>query len=351
VAKVRNVYVIGPSGSGKTALCAALALELKEAGYKVAYFKPVGAGGDTPDEDAVLLRELLGMELPVEKIVPFNSSAFYLWRYEPPGTFVDRVKEAYEAVAEGADVVVIGGAPSPYHLASLGLDAIGIAQLFKPLVLTVHRVFNDLSIDVAIFYQEYLRTHQVAVQGAILNHVPRTLLDKARDVYRRVLEDRGYRVLGIIPQRPEIALPTVREFAEVLDAEVLAGEESVNRVVEDIVVGAMTLESAMRYFRRVPNKAVITGGDRADLALAALETNTSALVLTGGLYPEGRVLSQAEEKGVPVLLTNYDTYAAVEQLRLITRKIRPGDQRSLQLVRENFREYCAYRDILEAIKD
>lgn len=348
---MRNIYVIGPTGSGKTAFCAALALELREQGYRVAYFKPVGfAGEGRSDEDAVLMRSLLAMELPVEKIVPFTSSELYLWRYNGPEGYLTQVQEAFEEVARTADVVVIGGAPSPYHMASLGLDAIGIAHLLDPVVLTVQRVVNDLSIDVAIFYHEYLKAHRVSSAGVILNHVPRTLLDKAKGVYQRVLEDRGFRVLGIVPKRLEIALPTVREFVELLQAEVLAGETQLDNLVEDIIVGAMTLDSAMRYFRRAPNKVVITGGDRADLALAALETNSAALVLTGGLYPAVSVLARAEDKGIPVLLTNYDTYSAIELLRTVTRKIRPGDERSLQMVRENFRQHCDYQTVLEMIK-
>jgi BioD-like phosphotransacetylase family protein len=79
-----------------------------------------------------------------------------------------------------------------------------------------------------------------------------------------------------------------------------------------MLVGAMSVESALTYFRRKPNKAVITGGDRADIQLAALETSTRSLVLTGNLYPNPVVLNRAEELGVPVLLTSLDTLSAVE---------------------------------------
>ena len=186
-----NVYVVGPAGSGKTSFCAALALELQEEGLKVAYFKPVGTSREgREDEDAVLLRELLGMSVPLERMVPLTSSPYYLWRYEAAESYGERVRQAYAEVGRGAQVVIIGGAPSPYHLASLGLDAVGIIRLLQPLVFTVHRVINDLSLDVAIFHQEYLRAHGARMGGMVLNQVPRSLLDKARDLYRRVLEAR-----------------------------------------------------------------------------------------------------------------------------------------------------------------
>jgi len=79
-----------------------------------------------------------------------------------------------------------------------------------------------------------------------------------------------------------------------------------------MLVGAMSVESALTYFRRKPNKAVITGGDRADIQLAALETSTRCLILTGHIYPSPAVINRAEELCVPVLLTRLDTLGSIE---------------------------------------
>jgi BioD-like phosphotransacetylase family protein len=77
------------------------------------------------------------------------------------------------------------------------------------------------------------------------------------------------------------------------------------------MVGAMSVDSALTYFRRKPNKAVITGGDRPDIQLAALETSTRCLILTGNLRPSALILGRAEEAGVPIILTRHDTLTAV----------------------------------------
>ena len=61
--------------------------------------------------------------------------------------------------------------------------------------------------------------------------------------------------------------------------------EERQELIENFSIGAMNVEQALTYFRRIPRKAVITGGDRADIQLAALETDTVALVLTGNLFP------------------------------------------------------------------
>ena len=74
----------------------------------------------------------------------------------------------------------------------------------------------------------------------------------------------------------------------------------------------MSADSALSHFRRKANKAVITGGDRTDIQLAALETSTRCLILTCNLYPAPHVLNRADELCVPVLLTKMDTLGAIE---------------------------------------
>ena len=120
------------------------------------------------------------------------------------------------------------------------------------------------------------------------------------------------RVLGVLPRDPRLAAPTVAELAEGLHAEILCGADKTGELVEHMLVGAMSAEAALTYFRRQPNKAVITGGDRADIQLAALETSTRCLILTGNLYPSPVVLNRADELGVPMLLADMDTLRAIE---------------------------------------
>lgn len=347
----KSLYVAGPPGSGKTGVCAALAMKLQEEGLRVAYFKPVGyaPGPERRDEDALLMKELLGMEEPLEEIVPFNYTPLYLSRYAKDG-HLETVAAAYRKLARKVDALLVGGGPSPHAMAGLGLDVATIAGELEIPVLLVLRVSNDQSLDLAIFYHHHLRGEGLEVAGVLFNHVPRPLLDKARGVYRPFLETRGVRLLGIIPERLEITAPTVEEFYDVLGGEILAAEDHLGAVVEDVVVGAMTLESALRYFRRAPNKVVITGGDRSDLALAALETSTSALILTGGLYPDVQVLARAEEKEVPVILVGHDTFTTIELLHDITRKIKPTNLQALQLARESLEAHCEVEAILAYLR-
>jgi len=353
VKSLKSLYVVGAAGSGKTALCVGLAGLFQEEGLRVSFFKPVGnvaAMHKKQDMDAALMKELLKMPNPLEEIVPFTTGPSYLTNYQKEGAPLEKVKSAFERVGNGADVLLIEGTTSPQAMASMDLDAFTLAKELGSVVLMVNRIANDLDLDAALFYNRYARSLGLPVVGNVLNNTPRTLLDKSRGVYKPILERGGFRVLGVIPSHTEITSPTVEEIYDVLGAEILAGKANIRNLVEDILIGAMTFESALRYFRRSANKAVITGGDRSDVALAALETSTSVLILTGGLFPDIKVLRKAEEKGIPVLLVQDDTYTTIQKLRAITRKIKPGDEQGIRVARETVKEHCECGPILEAVK-
>ena len=347
---MKSLFIMGMAGSGKTAVAIGLAVKFRQEGYKVAYFKPVGSTGrGAEDQDALLMRDLLDMKAPPETIVPCITGPSYLSRNKSKDR-KEAILAAYREVSQGADIVLIDGATFPYAMAANNMDSVSLAGELKAMALNVIQVKNDFSLDLAIFFNRYLAGRGVPCLGNLFNHVQRPLLAKIEGVYLPILEGMGFKTLGVIPVRTEIASPTVAEYQEALGGEVLAGEDRMDRLVEEVLVGAMNLESAFQYLRRTANKALILGGDRADLALAALETNTSALILTGGLYPDVRVLARAAEKGVPVLLVHLDTYSTIEILSRVTRQIRPGDTRGVQMALSNIEQHCRWQDILAALQ-
>jgi len=96
----------------------------------------------------------------------------------------------------------------------------------------------------------------------------------------------------------------------------------------------MTADTALSRFRQQTNKAVITGGDRTDIQLAALETSTTCLVLTGNLQPSPLIVKQAEEFGVAILLVNQNTMETIEKIEGVFGKTRLGQTAKLQKFEE-----------------
>jgi len=348
---MRSLFITGMAGSGKTAIAIGLALKFRQEGYRVAYFKPVGSSGTGGrDPDARLAREILDLKTPAETIVPCAAGPSYLSRNKKQ-EWMKAIAAAYREISRDVDIVIIDGATFPYLLAADEMDSVSLAEKLGSVVLNVIKVKNDFDLDFAVFFNSFLAGRGIACAGNLFSHVQRPLLAKTDGVYRPVLDEMGYRTVGIIPARPEIASPTVAEFYEALGGEILTGEDRMDLLVEDVIVGAMTMESALQYLRRAANKAVVLGGDRADLALAALETNTSALILTGGLYPDVKVVARATEKGVPVLLVHFDTYTVIERIAEVSRHIKPGDTRGVRVALENIEQYCNWREILAVLQE
>jgi len=71
----------------------------------------------------------------------------------------------------------------------------------------------------------------------------------------------------------------------------------------------------MRYFQNAANKVVVVGGDRAEIILAALETPTAAIVLTGSYVPSPAVLARARSSACPIVSVASDTVSATDGIQ------------------------------------
>ncbi|MBS3885997.1 MAG: phosphotransacetylase family protein [Dethiobacter sp.] len=350
---LKSIFIGGESGSGKTVIALGLALKLQQEGLKVGYFKPVDSAKGLHcqrGEDVALLKEVLSLTHEPAVLSPFQTGPHYLSGGQRRGTeaLKEKIKTAWQTAKDNFDTILIEGSLSPDTAASMGIDAISLVKLLDAAMLYVIRLENDYDLDKTIFANNHFRLEGLSVLGNIFNNIDRTLIDKTKGIYLSIMEELGNPVLGIIPRKAEIASPTVKQFHDTLGGELLTNEGiGLERIVEEVVVGSMTIESALGYLRRAPNKAVISGGDRSDIALTALETSTSVLILTGGLYPDVGVLTRATEKNVPVILVHYDTFTAIERLHEISHRIHPGDEQGVRIAQENIINYCNWQAILQ----
>ena len=115
-----------------------------------------------------------------------------------------------------------------------------------------------------------------------------------------------------------------------------AAASGLNNLVETYIVGAMNTQAALKYLRQVRRGAVITGGDRTDLALAALNEDMSCLILTGFIQPDISVITAANERKIPIILSPSDTFTTIRNMM----RLKPGIQEdeinlALKLVEDN----------------
>lgn len=341
--------------SGKTALCLALGKRLQRDGYRVGYLKPLSlqpwrVEGRIADEDAAFVKEVLDLSAPPWELSPVVITPEMLQeRLAQTGelNLLDQVKMAAEKAGSGQDVLLLEGGASLREGYVVGLPTPLVAQTLGSHVLVVVKYRDPVRLlDDALAAAARLGTSLV---GAILNRVPDEAASFVNDLAVPFLERHGIAVFGSLPQRRGLEAITVEELTNALNAQTLTRTFNPQALVETLTVGAMTAEAALSRFRRQTNKAVITGGDRTDIQLAALETSTTCLVLTGNLQPSPLIVKQAEEMGVAILLVPTNTMETIEAIERIFGKTRLAQAVKLQQFEGLFAEHVDIGRLYQAI--
>ena len=350
-----SLYIAGTRFSGKTALCLGLYSKFQEMGLKVGYFKPVGQGvkivdGVSRDPDVLLLKEVMELEESLDVLNPVVLGKRYLDHVlKDCNKLESKIREGFEEVSKNKDIILIESPAIPELLTCCNLDMPRFSCEFKSKILFSIKGEEDSVVEKAILFKRFIEQKGGETLGIVLNFVPIQQVERMRGIVSSILESCGLNVLGIVPDHRDLTNPVVYDLVEALGAEVLTGSDKLDNVVEDYMIGAMTPESAMAWLRRSIGKAFITGGDRTDLVLTALETKPSVIILTGNIYPSRIVLNSAEEKSIPVLLVPDDTYTTVTKLEFLTGRIIPSPKsmKKIQLTKKIIGEYVNWKMILD----
>jgi BioD-like phosphotransacetylase family protein len=339
--------------AGKSLTALALGIQLVEAGYRVGYFKPLGSlphtvEGVETDEDALFITNRLNPEAPVEAICPvLLTPELTAGVLTADGEGLKRrIREAYERVSAGREVMIIGGLGTLSRGSLLGLSAPAIAELLEAQVLVLAKFTAEVAAEEVLLARRLLGDR---FAGAIFNFVSPDDEEELRGRLVKHLEGRGIPVLGVVPEDELLGAVTVRELTEHLPAKLLCCEKALDELVVHFVIGAMGVASAAKYFRQLADKAVITGGDRPDIQLAALQTATRAIVLTGNIYPSEVIVKRARQLGIPLLLAPHDTLATVERIEQIRGRLRVRESVKVERALSLFEKHADLGRISAAI--
>ncbi|HEY4695316.1 MAG TPA: phosphotransacetylase family protein [Candidatus Hydromicrobium sp.] len=341
--------------SGKSSMCVGVGKLFAEKGLKVGYMKPVGTlptrvGGIITDEDAQYISNILDVKEELEDICPIVLTQQYsregLKDQSFSKGFIDSIARAYQRIQKGKDIVILEGAKSIEDGYFLGISANKICAKLGARVVMVIKYSAEI-VDQILYSKEFLDD---CLAGIIINWVPRSQMDYLEELIIPYLKKNKIEVFGYVASDKMLSSVSVKEMAELLGGQIICAEDKVDELVETFMVGAMGQEQALKFFRRKANKAVITGGDRADVQLAALETPTKCLILTGNFQPSSVVLGRAEELGVPMILVNYDTLTAVEKVGEIIGHVRFHEIKKINKIVEVVREYININRLLEISK-
>lgn len=322
--------------SGKSATVLGIAHQLKERGLDIAYGKPLGtfwgkSGSEGVEADVEFIAQTL--TLPPNRLqptlLPLTDAAIQKRILGEDTIDYRQVLKQYLQLQE-PDMVLLEG-PSNLEEGSLfDLSLQQVAETIDAKILLVARFHSLLIVGALISAKRRLGDRLL---GAFINDIPEDRLEEVKTSVKPFLEQRDVPIFGLMPRNALLRSVSVRDLVEQLNAEVLCRKDRLDLMVESLSIGAMNVNSALKYFRKGRNMAVITGGDRTDIQLAAIETSTQCLILTGQMRPHPDVLSRAEDLEIPILSVDLDTLTTVE---IVDRAI--GQVR----IHENVKLQCLY---------
>lgn len=340
-----SLYIGSTKGySGKNLTVMGLGQRLRKDGVKFGYFKPLGRlpikmDGVLTDKDAWFIHRVLMLKDPVETLCPVvltHDLMVESCRGECQG-LEERILKAFEVVSKGKDVVFIGGAGKLESGKSLNISGYELIEKLESKVLLVDHYEREFYLDATLDARDRLGERLL---GVIVNRVDAGYVDELHDSIVPFLEGKDLPIFGILPYDTVLGSVMIGDIVEALGGDVLCCHNKLDGLIEHFLIGGMQVDRALEYIRKARNNAVIVGGDRADIQLAAVEAMTQCLVLTGSLYPNEIVVSRAEVKGIPIVVVRDDTYSVAKKVEELSRKLR---------LRENEKIYCGIRLVEEKV--
>ncbi|MFH1046591.1 MAG: AAA family ATPase [Candidatus Omnitrophota bacterium] len=353
--KARRIFISATGqNDGKTVVSLGLICAFKERFKKVGFIKPVGQRylieqNEKVDEDSVLVAKICGFDCALKDMSPVAIEKGFTARYILKGgkqPLVRRIKKSFQAVAKDKDLVIIEGTGHAGVGSVFDLSNAQVAKLLDSEVIIVSsgglgRPIDEITLNAAL-YEKF----GVKVVGVIVNKIMADKYDKINRLVRRGLQQKGLRVLGVIPYREILSRPTVRQVYEELNFKILSANGDMDTAVGKTLVGAMGPHEALRYFSH--KCLIITPGDREDMIAAVVGykfdrskegLKIAAIVLSGGIKPRASVIDLAKRAHIPLLMAKGDTYSVASKIHDLIIKVRPEDLEKARIIKELIEKY------------
>lgn len=325
--------------SGKSATILGMAQQLQSQGLEIGYGKPLGTCFGTSDqptdqqeEDVRFITQTLEIPEPCLRPTLLGLSFETIHQRIQGKDRQDYTQQLHQyQQMQGGDLVLLEGPGTLDEGYLFNLSLLQVAEAIAARILLIGRYRSPLVIDSFLQAKQRLGNRLL---GVLINDIPPDQMNSVTEVFKPFLEAQEIPVLGLLPSNQLLRSVSVRELVRQLKAEVLCRSDRLDLMVEQLTIGAMNVNSALKYFRKASNMAVVTGGDRTDIQLAALETSTQCLILTGHFPPSSIILSRAEDLEIPILSVDLDTLTTVEIIDRAFGQVRLHEAVKVQCIRQ-----------------
>jgi len=327
------------ANTGKTSFVVGFS---KASQKKIGYMKPFGdrlyySKKRLWDYDAALIAHIcdIGKDPDIMSIGFDHSKLRYMYNEDAIKT---KVNELAEQMARGKDILIVEGGKGISYGHSVNLDALSLTRYLDGRLIFVISGDDDTIIDDIMFLKKNVDLTGINLAGIIVNKVHN--IDEFKETYMPEMTRIGINVIGIIPHQRELTYFSLRYLSDRLFAKVLTGEGNLDRKIKNIFIGAMSGSVAKKkpLFKK-EDKLIITGGDRSDMILAALEKDAAGIILTNNILPPSNIISKADESGTPMLLVTPDTYQVERQIERMEPLLTKEDTAKVDLLKKLVSEH------------
>jgi phosphate acetyltransferase len=328
-----NLYITAMEPQSGKSIVALGVMELLSARVeRPGFFRPIVPSSLERDPQIELMRRRYQLEASYEDMYALSDEESS--RIRPYEEVRKRVVKSYKALEQRCDFVLCEGTDFGGATPALafGLNADLANELGAPVLVVVRESATEDTLSSVRAARASLSHKGCAIFGVVVTRVPAERVDQ---VSRSLAEDAEGDPVFILPERPELAHPTVSEVAASLGAELLADQgKALHREVRSVTVAATNVEHFVDQLD--DGTLVIVPGDRPDILLAALASAASTAIPTvaGVVLTEGFPLNEtvrAMLEGAPfaVLAVPEPTHVTAAAVQSLQPRIRPDDERKI----------------------
>ena len=347
---------------GKTTVSLGLISALQRSFPRVGYIKPVGQRfveieDEKIDEDTVLMDAVYRLNTPLVDMSPIAVEPDFTRKYLQAANneaLIKKIQKAFDRVSWEKDFVLCEGSGHAGVGSVFDLSNARVAKLLDAKVIIVSQGGIGKPIDEIALNQALFEKEGVEIIGVILNKVIGEKMEYISDFARRGLKRKGLELLGVLPYQKILRNPSMELIREELEAELLNPTANLGAHVDDVVVGAMSAQNAIRFF--APGTLLITPGDREDIVLAACASleardgpRMAGIVLTGGLRPGENILKLIRHIEAPFMLARADSYQVASKVNNLIVKTRPSDSEKISVIRDIVAKNVNVKKIIDSL--
>ena len=237
---------------GKTTTCLGLVAGLMKRHRGVGYLKPVGQEhvetetGIRVDKDVMLFRSYFQMQDPYEEMSPVlfprGFTRDYLDGKVSKQELVQKIARSFAAITSRYPITVIEGTGHMGVGSIVNLNNAQVAALLKAPLLLIASGGLGSSFDELELNRTQCEKYGVRVAGVILNRVLDDKRAMIEEYMNKALQRWNIPLLGCIPYDAFLSTPTMNDFEQLFQTQLITGSELRWRHFQEIRLVASSVE-------------------------------------------------------------------------------------------------------------